>query len=706
VHTGRQLLIAGIFLSLCTAGGSAQFKEPSHPLSQINPIDVPLNMSNEAILNISSLELNPGSNDGDYLNVSNNPIRNVSSLSLTDTENGFYIDNYRISDENGNHILLLDTEEDEFRIANASLDLAGNNLTEPNNINTGGESVTIRDSSNNIDILRANEMEAGGTVEIPNGNLDVFENRITGSEGRIGLSSSPDGVFLRADTGGVFLQRGGNDVLRAVGGGNIQIPDGNLNVSGENITNIDTLKFEEGTSIDGDLTINGSTDITGGLNVSGEINLSGDLDLRDNNLEDVRTITGGGDPVEFQDGIDLEENRVLNADTFRDNTGADTLRFDGNNNVAIPNGNVSIRNRFQSQTAQSGTIRIPNEASLKARNNAETGDIGIASTNQDDDVILGSGGANELNLDSAVNLNGNDIKRVGGLEAAEGGAIRLSNSESINFRSSEDDADFGITGTAEETIDIRNTAGQDVARFEDDGDVGLPTGNLGVGGSSDPSARVDIESDGSINQGLLRFDEVAAGSSNDLITVYDNSGTEGWTIQSAGGSQEFFDIQGADGAYALRVNTGTRNVRVPNGNLRLNGNNLVSNVEDNMRVETQRTLVLNGDADSDGTGQIALQTRDDTRVFVTNSGQVEIQDNDLDLQGNRIVDDTSSNTVFVGDGSDDNVRLETGGEDVDVPSGDVDVAGDNVKNVNRIDFSNDEEIEEKNGDLCIGDRCA
>jgi hypothetical protein len=690
---------------LCTAGGSAQFKEPSHPLSQINPIDVPLNMSNEAILNISSLELNPGSNDGDYLNVSNNPIRNVSSLSLTDTENGFYIDNYRISDENGNHILLLDTEEDEFRIANASLDLAGNNLTEPNNINTGGESVTIRDSSNNIDILRANEMGQGGTVEIPNGNLDVFENRITGSEGRIGLSSSPDGVFLRADTGGVFLQRGGNDVLRAVGGGNIQIPDGNLNVSGENITNIDTLKFEEGTSIDGDLTINGSTDITGGLNVSGEINLSGDLDLRDNNLEDVRTITGGGDPVEFQDGIDLEENRVLNANTFRDNTGVDTIRFDGNNNVAIPNGNVSIRNRFQSQTAQSGTIRIPNEASLKARNNAETGDIGIASTNQDNDVILGSGGANELNLDSAVNLNGNDIKRVGGLEGAESGAIRLSNSESINFRSSEDDADFGITGTTKETIDLRNTESSDIARFKDNGDIEIPNGRLGIG--RDPSTKLDLSLS---NSGRIQITGFGSGAGKIRNTrgnlILNGSGVE---IEDATGevvriTNGRVGVGTANPERALEVASG--DVKITNGDLRLNGNNVVSNVEDNMNLETQRTLVLNGDADSDGTGQVAIQTRGNNRVFVTNSGQVEIKDNDLDLQGNRIVDDTSSNTVYVGDGNNDNVRLETGGEDVDVPSGDVDVAGENVKNVNRVDFSNDEEIEEKNGDLCIGDRCA
>jgi len=155
---------------------------------------------------------------------------------------------------------------------------------------------------------------------------------------------------------------------------------------------------------------------------------------------------------------------------------------------------------------------------------------------------------------------------------------------------------------------------------------------------------------------------------------------------------------------ALEVASG--DVKITNGDLRLNGNNLVSNVEDNMNLETQRTLVLNGDADSDGTGQVAIQTRGNNRVFVTNSGQVEIKDNDLDLQGNRIVDDTSSNTVYVGDGNNDNVRLETGGEDVDVPSGDVDVAGENVKNVNRVDFSNDEEIEEKNGDLCIGDRCA
>jgi hypothetical protein len=638
--------------------------------------------------------------------MSNEAVLNVSVLSLSNPSgNGFNIDNYAITDTTGANRLEFDPGRDQFQVQGSELNLSGNNLTAPDNIKTGDQSVTIKDSSTGLDILRAKEISQGGTIEIPNGNLKVFKNNITGTEGKISLSSSAGGVFLRADTGGVFLQRGGDDVLRAVEEGNIQIPEGNLNISGENITDIDTLRFKEGASIDGDLTIDGSTDITGELDISGEINVSGDLDLRDNNLEDVGAITGGGNPIEFQDGIDLKENRVLNADTFQDDTGVDTLRFDGNNNVEIPNGNVSIGNQSQSQTAQSGTIRIPNEADLKARNNADTGDIGIASTNQDNDVVLGSGGANELNLDSVVNLEGNDLKRIGGVEAAQSGAIRLSNSESINFRSSENDADFGITGTTQETIDLRNTTGADIARFKDSGDIELPNGRLGIG--RDPSTKLDLSLS---NSGRIQVTGFGS-SAGKIRNTQGNLALNGSSVEIEDATGEVMRI--TDG----RVGVGTANperalevaggdVKIGNGDLRLNGNNLVSDVEDNMRVETQRNMVLGGDTDSDGTGQVAIQTRENSRVLVTNSGRVEIQDNDLDLQGNRIVDDTSSNTVYIGDGNDDNVRLETGGEDVDVPSGDVDVAGENVKNVNRVDFSNDEEIEEKNGDLCIGDRCA
>jgi DUF4097 and DUF4098 domain-containing protein YvlB len=132
--------------------------------------------------------------------------------------------------------------------------------------------------------------------------------------------------------------------------------------------------------------------------------------------------------------------------------------------------------------------------------------------------------------------------------------------------------------------------------------------------------------------------------------------------------------------------------------------------------------VIGGDTDGDSTGQVVLQTGGGDRFRVRNSGkievtsgQVQISNGNLDLQGNRVVDDTSSNKVYVGDGNDDNVRLETGGKDVDVPNGQLDVNSP-TNDGRTVDVgggvNTDGDLKTFSGNvgsdqrMCIGDRCA
>jgi hypothetical protein len=324
-------------------------RTPSHPLSQINPIDIPLNMSDKNIINVSGLSFNPGGNNKDELDLNNNQVRNVSSLSFKDVQDGFYIDGYDISSQGGGNFLRLKPGEDQLLIGGndgTEVNLSGNNLTAPNNIRTGGEPVTIRDSTNGEDILRAQE---GGSVEIPNSTLRMFNNNITGDEGKIGLGSDPEGVLLRADTGSVFLRRGSTDALRAVENNRVEIPRGNLDMLGNNITNVDT--------IDGEVTIDSS------VNITGELNLSSDLDLEDNTISDVGSVGGNGDAIQFQDAVNVGENPVTNVNSLRDNSGTDTIRFDGSSNIQVPNGDIQLNGNNIVTNTEDNT-RVETEKSL------------------------------------------------------------------------------------------------------------------------------------------------------------------------------------------------------------------------------------------------------------------------------------------------------------------------------------------------------
>ncbi|MFB6159416.1 MAG: hypothetical protein ABEJ95_07235 [Candidatus Nanohalobium sp.] len=65
---------------------------------------------------------------------------------------------------------------------NGYLNMNGNNITAVDNLKTGGQNITVRDTKNNQDIMR---LKQGGNIEIPNGNLDMGGNLVSNT-GKVG----------------------------------------------------------------------------------------------------------------------------------------------------------------------------------------------------------------------------------------------------------------------------------------------------------------------------------------------------------------------------------------------------------------------------------------------------------------------------------------------------------------------------------------
>lgn len=112
------------------AGGAAQFEEPSHPLSQINPVDVALNMADQ-------------------------PVRNVSAVEFANPSgNGYVISNYRISSQSGVSSIKFAPPEGpgtgQFQLESADLNVSDNSILEVQNIteffnNECGENQAVKD---------------------------------------------------------------------------------------------------------------------------------------------------------------------------------------------------------------------------------------------------------------------------------------------------------------------------------------------------------------------------------------------------------------------------------------------------------------------------------------------------------------------------------------------------------------------------------
>lgn len=109
----RYLKIAGALWLILIAASLASTAQPgqSHNLSEIDPIDVDLNMSNYGVYNASHLELKDGLN----------------------------FSGYTVYDQGNVEILNYDDTNSEWKVKNSDLNLSGNNITSGSEVCLGDE---------------------------------------------------------------------------------------------------------------------------------------------------------------------------------------------------------------------------------------------------------------------------------------------------------------------------------------------------------------------------------------------------------------------------------------------------------------------------------------------------------------------------------------------------------------------------------------
>ena len=118
--------------------------------------------------------------------------------------------------------------------------------------------------------------------------------------------------------------------------------------------------------------------------------------------------------------------------------------------------------------AESGTIRLANNSTVKARNNANTADVTVFNLGTDDNLQLGMGTANGIGLGGNLYCNNRDVvdaRTVGvntsvavGTNPAQSGAVRLANNQAITARNGANTGDQRIAAIG---VDDTLFVGQD-----------------------------------------------------------------------------------------------------------------------------------------------------------------------------------------------------------------------------------------------------
>jgi hypothetical protein len=408
-----------------------------------------------------------------------------------------------------------------------------------NNIDTSGNPITLRDSTNTQDILRAQE---GGNLEIPNGNLFT--------QGAVQFDFGNGASYQILEEGGVLkLQTAdGTDGIELDAGNDVSIPNGNLDVSGNNITSIDTLKFEEGTSIDGNVSIEGNIDTTGNINLS-------DNNLLDaNNVQTNRLVDPEDEQINIDDNINLQNNQNIRS------SGTNAITLDNQQNIEIPNGNLSI------------TGNAPN-SNLNLGGDIDTEVARIDTEGNNYFISLKSGKGFE------VADPGGNIEFATGDDTTEIGSTYTFDISSNEFSLNQDDTDILTADTGSASHAIRDTANSaDLVTLQEGGPVTIrnPIADEDVlrvnasGGSNVEIPNGNIDAQGNRIVDTTASDTVRLGDS-DSNTVSIDAGGSGETVVNSGDG-------GSGSTERLRVTSsgGEADVDVSNSDVDLQGNSVTS----------------------------------------------------------------------------------------------------------------------------------
>lgn len=218
-----------ILLSVITIASAAE-KEPRHPLSQLTPIDVDLNMSDRSIVNISSIKLNDGTIDGTGLVLDGYTIGDTGSILKLDVSNGYW------KFVGGSGDIARFKDNGDVEIPNGNLSVAGTECLSGEYIDGEGNCIsdqTISDDQNLSEVLSLGNSAGNENINM---NSNAIKNvaGIGASEGYSTHSlTTPD---LSSGQWQVLDEFNGQDIIRFKNGGNVEVPNGDIDTNGNDIT--------------------------------------------------------------------------------------------------------------------------------------------------------------------------------------------------------------------------------------------------------------------------------------------------------------------------------------------------------------------------------------------------------------------------------------------------------------------------------------
>ncbi|QGA80317.1 hypothetical protein [Candidatus Nanohalobium constans] len=397
---------------------------------------------------------------------------------------------------------------------------------------------------------------------------------------------------------------------------------GNLNLNGYNISDVDTLKFQSGFSINGS------------LNTSG-----GNVNLDNGSISDVYAIDGGGDEIDVLDPVDLNGNQLRNSEG--------RLEIDGA--VYLPSGNLDMAGNNLINPGNVDGVDLDNPAeSLTIKNNRYQ-------------IIASSIGNNKLNnsqritvdgLTSTANINatGNILKEVNSVEGSGNLTLRSEASNGVVLEK-EDGTQILTAGTANEEVAIPN------------GDLDIENNGLTIRGGDGTDYTlgqfgngIEISRQGSGNSELNIEPGVTELGSSKIEIVRGNLDLQGNSIVDSTSSNSIPIGDGTDDSVTINaggtgqytVNTGDNSgstkkrlqitadssksdIDIQNANLDLNSNK-IKNYYGSACPSGETVVNIN----NDGTFDCVSIANDVSDVYVNRSGD-SLKGN-LDMRGNELQD--------------------------------------------------------------------
>ena len=531
-----KIFLTGLFL-LSLTGLTAGQPAQSHPLSEIIPIDTDLGMNGYQINNVSQLSLDQGGN----------------------TE-GLVLEDLTITDDEREQRLVLDTQNDEWRIESSDLNLSYNEISGffGGPCSAGQFAVDIRNDGEIGCVSAAQELQdeyVNRNGDTMTGSLDMQSNPVLGLNR---LETSGSGVTI--------TDSGNND---------------------------DLLTVRE----------------------------SGNTDLIGSNLEGVRNLrlVDSGNTDQYTLVYDENNNRLALS-----NAGEDVLRIDDStNNLILPGGGLDMRNSnivnfFDSACAEGDVmVQVNSDGSFQCVD--ATGEVQNDFVNRNGDTMTGSLDMQDNAIISPGNVDGVDVGSPGNAIGVDGNQYSIptdaiqtdeldqSDSYSLDWNNlavSQSDITVNDLGEADANLDMNGynlnslgsinnyygsacPPGEVMVDVKDDGSFGCisvdneiqdtyvnrngdtMTGSLGMGGNriqNIGTSGVNFRSSGSLDledQSLINTNQIIS-DSDGLARVQFSSGVD-LEVGNGGGTR----------IDALRTENGGK-VSIPNGNLDMRGNSITS----------------------------------------------------------------------------------------------------------------------------------